>query len=50
FSSLVVFRSSGFDSWKKKLLQFFFAGFYFREAFVSLSPAYSDFVRSRPFW
>ncbi|KAF3567795.1 hypothetical protein DY000_02017458 [Brassica cretica] len=26
------------DSGKKKLLQFFFAGFYFRVAFASLSP------------
>ena len=37
------------DSGKKKLLQFFFAGFYFRKAFASLSRAYSgSFSRFRP--
>ncbi|CAG7902448.1 unnamed protein product [Brassica rapa] len=35
FSGIVVFRSSGSVSGKKKLLQFFFAGFlFFREAVV----------------
>ncbi|CAF2050539.1 unnamed protein product [Brassica napus] len=51
FSGIVVSRSSGSVSGKKKLLQFFFAGFcFFEKRLFSLSPAYSDSIRSRPSW